>query len=333
LNANDNHALTTDLITIARRAYDRRLTAAAGGNISARIDENRFLISRSGSSFGFLTADDLLTVDMQANAVTGTGSPSSETPVHAAIYRELDADAVVHTHPPLISALALTNTPLTPLIFEHYVVLGEVPVIPQDGPNITDIPPIVEALKNNKVVILRHHGVIAIGGSLLEGFLLSDLLETSARTIMAVRSQGKETPLPGMFFKPAIKLAAHIPFFSEEHAAAVTERVRNDKDMAALGRTSGFTTTIVLCSTDTEQSWVLSLENGRLTDISSAASCRHGEILFSASREIWERIFTGRMNVIVGMYQGRVSLTGDVRRISQYYVPLQCLFACMRIER
>ena len=122
--------LTYELTEIARRTYDRRLTAGAGGNISALLDNSHFLISRSGSSFGSLVPEDTLKVALNGEVISGQGKPSSETPVHAEIYRQIHPRAVLHTHPPLICALALTGTPLTPLIFEHYVVLGDVPVIP-----------------------------------------------------------------------------------------------------------------------------------------------------------------------------------------------------------
>ena len=114
--------LTYELTEIARRTYDRHLTAGAGGNISALLDNGKFLISRSGSSFGFLGPEDTLEIALNGEVVGGKGTPSSETPVHAEIYRQVQPRAVLHTHPPLICALALTDTPLTPLVFEHYVV-------------------------------------------------------------------------------------------------------------------------------------------------------------------------------------------------------------------
>ena len=333
MKSNSEQNFTCELIEIARRAYDRYLTAAAGGNISARADKNHFLVSRSGSSFGFLTPEDILTVRLDEEVVGGHGKPSSEMPVHAAIYRELTERAVVHTHPPLISALALTDTPLTPLIFEHYVVLGDVPVIPQSGPNITDVAPIVESLKNNKIVILRHHGVIAVGDSLEEAFLLTDLLETSAKTIIAVRSQGPEKPLPGMFSKDPIKLDKYIELFSEDHVGSVTERVNRDKDMAALGKKHDFTTTICIRTTDTEKTWVLGIKKGAIKKRSPAGKEQQSTFTFFATQDVWTRIFTGRTNVIVGIYQGRVKMEGDVRKLSHWYMPMQCLFECFKMQQ
>lgn len=70
------------------------------GNVSA-IDRKKSLviIKPSGVSYGDMTADDMVVVDLNGNVVEGKLNPSSDTPTHLALYNAFsDIGGVVHTH-------------------------------------------------------------------------------------------------------------------------------------------------------------------------------------------------------------------------------------------
>lgn len=326
----DKKNLTRELIELSRRIYDRGLTAGCGGNISVLLDEHHFLVTRSGSSLAFLTESDLLTVSITGDVVAGSGKPSSEMPVHAAIYRELRPQSVIHTHPPLISALAINGTPLKPLIFEHSVVLGEVSIIPQQSPNIIHIEELIEPLRNNKVLVLQHHGVVAIGESLYEAFLLTDLLETSAKTIMAAGDLSTVTPLPCVAQRNSQRLPKGVEFFAPAHARIAAASVNQDKDMAMMGRSCAFTTTMCFRAADAAQEWLLVIEQGKIEKILTEVGTEKPAFTFTATRNIWKRIISGRIPFFVALYQGRLTMEGDVRKLSAWYLPVQLLFECIK---
>ena len=50
-----------------------------------------------------------------------------------------------------------------PVSFEEKYTIGEVPIIPQDTPTVTQPEKVVEELKYHPVVIIKGHGTVAIG--------------------------------------------------------------------------------------------------------------------------------------------------------------------------
>src|SRR5207245_4966086 len=97
---------------------------------------DRLWITPSGHHKGLLQPADLLLINLQGDVLFGNGQPSSETPMHLALYRcRPDIRAVVHAHPPLATALTVAGCRLEPpLLPEAVVALGEVPTVDYQMP-------------------------------------------------------------------------------------------------------------------------------------------------------------------------------------------------------
>ena len=103
-------SLREEIVEIGRRVYNRGFVASNDGNISARIDSNRILITPTGVSKGFMKAEDLIIVDNDGNLLVGSERPSSETGMHTGIYRNRpDVNSVRHTHPPCATVFAVAG--------------------------------------------------------------------------------------------------------------------------------------------------------------------------------------------------------------------------------
>ena len=75
------------------------LTPATSSNFSMRLDPDHLAITISGRDKGALTADDIMVVDRDGNAVGTAARPSAETLLHTQIYARFpEANAVLHTH-------------------------------------------------------------------------------------------------------------------------------------------------------------------------------------------------------------------------------------------
>ena len=61
------------------------------------------------AALGFLTPKDFVVLDYEGKVVSGEGRPSTETKLHTAVYRDTEAGAVVHLHPPYTNVLALSH--------------------------------------------------------------------------------------------------------------------------------------------------------------------------------------------------------------------------------
>ncbi|MGH8035583.1 MAG: methylthioribulose 1-phosphate dehydratase [Lysobacterales bacterium] len=86
------------------------LCRATGGNFSARIDAETFLITRSGADKARLTEQDFLVCDLRGAARNTSMVPSAESPIHAAVYGAgKKVGAVLHTHSVALTALSLST--------------------------------------------------------------------------------------------------------------------------------------------------------------------------------------------------------------------------------
>ena len=96
---NQLNQLKQDIIQIGQWVDSHNWCPATSGNLSARIDEKRILITVSGHAKGSLTDDQLMEVDSEGNPYNSEKRPSAETLLHSLIYGHVpDARYVIHTH-------------------------------------------------------------------------------------------------------------------------------------------------------------------------------------------------------------------------------------------
>lgn len=160
------------------------LVCGTWGNISVRLSSSdSFLITPSGVPYHELTADDLVMVDLQGKVLAGRLKPSSETPLHAAIYRaRQDIHGIVHTHSYYASVFAVTRKALPPVLEEMAQILGgEVQVAPYAPAGTSELAAAaVSALGDRAAVLLANHGVVGVGRTLKEALLVCQVVEKGA---------------------------------------------------------------------------------------------------------------------------------------------------------
>ncbi len=59
-------------------------TYGSSGNISARLGDGRLLVTRTGSSFGFVDPNDLALIDSDGHHLSGH-KPTKEMPLHSVL--------------------------------------------------------------------------------------------------------------------------------------------------------------------------------------------------------------------------------------------------------
>lgn len=190
------------IVRVARYLYERGLVAGADGNVSVQLGpDGPFLVTASGIHKGFLSEEDIVLVDGSGRpSGSEKGKPSSELPLHLAIYRaDPQAGAVVHAHPPWTLALFLSGRGLKPhLLMESRVLLGDVALVPYHPPGSRDLADAVAAeIHRGPVQVLDHHGAVSRAGTLEKALSLMECLEHSAKVTILARMIGKPSPLPG----------------------------------------------------------------------------------------------------------------------------------------
>ena len=157
------------------------------GNISARVGEDAIAITPSGIPYGQTTPEDIVLCALADGAVIeGACRPSSELALHRAVYRARpETGAVVHTHSPYATTLAVLRKPIPAV---HYVIsrLGtsEVPVVDYATYGTTELAENAFAglAGTTKALLLANHGTLALGADLAEAALNARVLEILAAT-------------------------------------------------------------------------------------------------------------------------------------------------------
>jgi L-fuculose-phosphate aldolase len=182
-----------ELVSYSARLLDDGLAVGSAGNMSVRSGD-LVAITPSGISYAEMRPEDVCLVHPDGTQ-PGQGNretPSSETPMHLAIYAATTAGAVVHTHSPEVIALSAAREELPAI---HYAITGlggPVRVAPyvrfgSDGLAAAA----VEALDGRSAVILRNHGAVTYGRDLAQAYDRALLLEWLARTYRLALSYGE----------------------------------------------------------------------------------------------------------------------------------------------
>lgn len=188
-----------ELTQICRLLYERNLVTATDGNVSKRLADGNILLTPSGKSKGFLTAEEILALDLYGNVLEGNGKASKEYPMHRAVYEKRpDAMAVIHTHPVFATAFALAgkNIPDNYLI-ETKMMLGKVALAEYAVPGTMEMVEVTAPyLEAYNVILLRNHGALTIGKSLPDAFHKMEVLEAVAKTVIVSKAVGEPQPIP-----------------------------------------------------------------------------------------------------------------------------------------
>lgn len=86
---------------------ENRLIQATWGNVSARIDADRFLITPSGVDYDRIRPEDIVEIRIADGSFAAGQRPSSEREMHRRIYAARgDVRAVIHTHSAALQTFA-----------------------------------------------------------------------------------------------------------------------------------------------------------------------------------------------------------------------------------
>jgi L-fuculose-phosphate aldolase len=321
-----------EIISWGKLLFERRLISGWGGNLSCRQGKHQFLITGQHAPLGFLTSKDLVRIGWQGQAIKRNQRPSSETPMHVAIYRGTDARAIVHAHPPTVLAFSLTHDNFAPVSFEEKYTIGEVPVIPQETPTVIRPEKLVEELKVHPIVILKGHGTVAIGQGFQEAYLLTDLLEEAVHCqLLKVRFAGsneiKAAATETKHDAKALSTVNHRPhaLFSPEHMEALVKSANTDPLFRRFGTEAALTTSLTLRMEETDTSWTVNFVAGEIVDISQKTG---GDFLISGKREWWAAVFNNRIDPFWATQQGKLTLErGELARLAQWYKPFERAFS------
>jgi L-fuculose-phosphate aldolase len=197
--------LKEGILRATRQLFESGVMQASGhGNLSARIDAERMVITGIGS-LRTLTEDDLAVVGLDGKVYEGDLAPANAEIVgmHACVYRHRpNVGAVVHTHSPHATAFALANEPI-PCAYEAMLRMGMVDGVPVAGwaprgspEAVANIVEVLRTFPGAPAMLLGNHGLLAFAGDPPAAARLVVAMEEAAQMTLGARRLGGEKPFP-----------------------------------------------------------------------------------------------------------------------------------------
>ncbi|MFD0314155.1 class II aldolase/adducin family protein [Streptomyces flavalbus] len=182
------------LVETARRTVADGLVVGTSGNVSVRVGDT-VLVTPSGVPYDRLTPADLTGVDLDGRQVRGTLTPTSELPMHLAVYRATGARAVVHTHAVHATAVSLLVPELPPVHYMTGALGGPVRVAPYATYGTRELAEnMLRALTDRSGCLLQNHGTLTYGDTLDQAYDRTAQLEWMCRLWLTAASVPGHTP-------------------------------------------------------------------------------------------------------------------------------------------
>ena len=176
------------------------LVAWTSGNVSARDPETGFVVIKpSGVRYEHLTPDKLAILDVDGRLIEGDFKPSVDSPTHLYVYRHRpDVGGVVHTHSTFATAFAAVGRPIPvyltaiadefgmPIPVGDYAPIGEEEIGRE----------IVRSIGNSPAILMKNHGVFALGPSAMAAVKAAVMTEDVARTVFYALQLGQPQEIP-----------------------------------------------------------------------------------------------------------------------------------------
>ncbi|MEE1941541.1 class II aldolase/adducin family protein [Streptomyces sp. TRM 70361] len=183
-----------ELVATARRTVTDGLVVGTSGNVSVRVGDT-VLVTPSGVPYEELGPDGLCAVGLDGRQVAGRAAPTSELPMHLAVYRATGAAAIVHTHAVHATAVSTLVDELPAVHYMAAALGGPVRVAPYATYGSEELAVhALTALRDRSGCLLRNHGTLVYGGSLGRAYDDTAQLEWMCRVWLAAAAVPGRTP-------------------------------------------------------------------------------------------------------------------------------------------
>ena len=168
-------------------------------HVSARVPgaDEHFLINAYGLMFEEMTASSLVKVDLHGEKVMESPFPVNPAGfvIHSAVHEARhDAGCVIHTHTRAGVAVSVQKEGLLPLSQTSLFPYATLAYHDYEGVALNDDekPRLVTDLGDKRAMILRNHGLLTIGASVADAFIMMYVLETACQIQVMAQSGGGE---------------------------------------------------------------------------------------------------------------------------------------------
>jgi L-fuculose-phosphate aldolase len=190
-----------DVVRTCRELAAAGLVVGTSGNVSVRAGD-LIAVSPSGLDYADLTAGLVGVHRLDGTAVQAPLRPTSEMPLHLAVYAATGAGAIVHTHPVAATALSTLTTELPAIHYQVAMFGGPVPVAPyatygsdQLARNVAaalrDTPLSHTRLSGRTACLMANHGALTTGADLRSALTGTRYLEWLCEVYLRALAAGQ----------------------------------------------------------------------------------------------------------------------------------------------
>jgi L-ribulose-5-phosphate 4-epimerase len=193
-------ALRREICLLNQELLRNNLVAWTSGNVSGRdADSGLMVIKPSGMRYEALTPESMVVLALDGKVVEGAHKPSSDTHAHAYVYRHRpDINGVVHTHSSFATAWAAVGRPIPPVltaICDEFG--GPIPVGAYAKVGGDEIGrEIVRSIGDSPAILMKNHGVFAVGPTPEAAVKAAITVEDVARTLYYAYQMGTPEEIP-----------------------------------------------------------------------------------------------------------------------------------------
>jgi len=193
-----------DLAACYRLVHHYRMDDLVYNHISARVpgEEGHFLINAYGMTYDEITASSLVKIDFDGSVVqdsgTGYGINHAGFVIHSAVHRgRPDVACVIHTHTPAGMAVSAMDCGLLPLT-QNAMFFSGVGYHDYEGPavELEEQKRLVKDLGSHVAMILRNHGLLAVGATIPEAFITMYWLDRACQAQVYAMNTKLRMPEP-----------------------------------------------------------------------------------------------------------------------------------------
>ena len=178
------------VVRTCRQMQRLGLVVGTAGNVSVRVGD-RVVISPSAIDYQDLTPEMVGVHDMAGAAVDAELEPSSELPLHLAVYKGTGATAITHNHAPASTALGLVVDEVPCSHYYSGMFGGPIRVAPYARFGTDELAGnVCAALQGRLGALMSNHGAVTIGPSLRKAFSLLPYLEYVCEIQLRAMSTG-----------------------------------------------------------------------------------------------------------------------------------------------
>jgi L-fuculose-phosphate aldolase len=142
------------------------------GHITVRVPGTDNILMTPQGSPGDTTVDNIITLNLQGEKISGQAKRNSEYPIHTCIYRvREDVQSIVHVHPPKSIAFSIAGKEIFPIRSSDINFSPSVPIFGEPGTH-TYIDSdelgngMARVLGKGSAVLIRGHGIVTVGKSI-----------------------------------------------------------------------------------------------------------------------------------------------------------------------